>query len=67
MGLGSVRFMVGLDDFNGLFQPKGFYDAMITSDPASAILKWLETSGVFQPISTEKCRTARAGLRVEAR
>ena len=27
-GLGSVRFMVGLDDLKGLFQPKRFYDSM---------------------------------------
>jgi len=28
-GLGSVRFMVGLDHIKGLFQPKQFYDLMI--------------------------------------
>ena len=27
-GLGSVRFMVGLNDLQGLFQPKCFYDSM---------------------------------------
>ena len=26
-GLGSVRFMVGLDDLKGLFQSKWFYDS----------------------------------------
>jgi len=26
--LGSVRFMVGLDDLQGLFQLKYFYDSM---------------------------------------
>jgi len=28
-GLGSVRFMVGLGDLKGLFQPKRFCDSMI--------------------------------------
>jgi len=27
-GLGSVRFMVGLDDLKDLFQPKKFYDSV---------------------------------------
>ena len=29
-GLGSVRLMVGLDDLKGLFQPKRFYESMIS-------------------------------------
>lgn len=28
MGLGSIKFMGGLNDLNGLFQPKCFYDSM---------------------------------------
>ena len=27
-GLGSVRFMVGLDDLKSLFEPKSCYDSM---------------------------------------
>ena len=28
-GLGSVRFVVGLEDLKGLFHPKWFYDCLI--------------------------------------
>lgn len=32
-GLGSVGLTVGLDDFEGLFQPKRFCDSMILNKP----------------------------------
>jgi len=34
-GLGSVRFMVGLNDLKGFFQPKRFYTNSVGHVPAN--------------------------------
>jgi len=40
-GLGSFRFVVGLDELQGLFQPKQFYDSL----PCSCQQTWSSKAG----------------------